>query len=266
MPKRKSAVAIAVDILELLATTDVLGPRAIAARLEAPKSTVHRILEELGAIGVLTTDGEGLYRIGTRFHAIATASVANMDLVQAAQPVLKALMEETGETAILAVAKQDGAVIVTRVVSSNPIQYVVDLGRHVPLHSGAVGKAILAWLPSDQRAAYLAGPLQAFTNRTIVDPARLEAVLDVARTRGYVESWGELVRGAFGVAAPVWDRSGIVGAIGVTAPDARINPRSVEVLGRCVRAAAAKVSLALGASIDGGSRQMHSTNAPATAQ
>src|SRR5439155_12004540 len=84
------------------------------------------------------------------------------------------------------------------------------------------GKAIAAYLPQDQQGALLAGQLAPLTGRTIVDPEVLAAELDTVRTAGYAREDQESTLGDAGLAAPVFDRAGLAGAIGLVGPVERL--------------------------------------------
>lgn len=99
----------------------------------------------------------------------------------------------------------------------------------MPLHSGALAKAILAFLPKPEIDRYLAsGPLQRFTPNTITDPTHLGRELARIRKRGYAVSRQEVVLGAGGVAAPIFDSTGqAVASIGVSAPLHRLTAAKI---------------------------------------
>jgi IclR family acetate operon transcriptional repressor len=121
------------------------------------------------------------------------------------------------------------------------------LGRPSVRHATAVGKAMLAF-GGEHGAPVGAGPFEAFTERTIVEPAALAADLDEARRRGWADAVGEREPDLNAVAAPVYDRTGGLAAIlGLQGPAARLTAeRRAEVAGVLV-GAAADLSRALGA-------------------
>jgi DNA-binding IclR family transcriptional regulator len=82
------------------------------------------------------------------------------------------------------------------------------LGRSVALHATSTGKALLAFLPSEQVRRVLAEDLPAFTDTTITTAVELAAELNATRARGYGICAGELESSLYGVSAPVLDRTG----------------------------------------------------------
>ena len=98
------------------------------------------------------------------------------------------------------------------------------VGRRVPYHCSANGKVLLAFAA----AGATAGPLEALTSRTIVEPALLAAELETVRRDGFATAVDELELGLSAVAAPVLDESGrAIAALSVSGPTLRLSPRRV---------------------------------------
>jgi DNA-binding IclR family transcriptional regulator len=89
-------------------------------------------------------------------------------------------------------------------------------GQHLPIHAGAAGKLLLAHLPTDEQAAWMAQPLVALTPKSITDPKRLRSELARIRRQGWSQDKGESAPVIQAFAAPVTDRTGrVVAAISV---------------------------------------------------
>jgi IclR family acetate operon transcriptional repressor len=138
-------------------------------------------------------------------------------------------MQRTGESAFLTTLTADAsAVVFIDVVESEElIRYTVRIGQRSPLHATANGKAILAFLPAGPREEILKTvPLKRYTDRTLTSLPALRASLDGVRAAGVAVSVDETVRGASGVAAPVYDHEGrVAGACAVGGPTERMKPR-----------------------------------------
>jgi IclR family transcriptional regulator, acetate operon repressor len=219
-----------VDILELLvASPDGLALREISAELEAPKSSLLPLLRALTARGLLEQGRSGAYRLGPRALALAASASASRELLDVARPALLALMRRTEETVFLGALAGDGlaVVYVDKVESEQIIRYAAGIGDRRPLHATSTGKAILAFLPAARREEILATlPLERHTERTVTSPAALRASLEEIRHAGVCISVDEMVRGASGVAAPIFDRHGaVVGAGTIAGPTDRLRPR-----------------------------------------
>jgi DNA-binding IclR family transcriptional regulator len=167
-------------------------------------------------------------------------------------------MRRTGESAFLATLAADGgAVVFIDVVESDQlIRYTVNVGQRSPLHATSNGKALLAWLPAAEREDALRElPLKRYTERTITTLPALHSALDEIRTTGVSFSIDELVKGASGIAAPVFDRDGRVsGACAVGGPTDRMKPRMRQ-LAADVKTTARAISMVLGFDPDSQSRR-----------
>lgn len=237
-----------IDILELAAASrDGLPLKDLSLRVETPKSSLLPLLRTLSARGYLEQGRAGEYRLGRRALELAVRSRGGRDLVDAARPALEALMRRTGESAFLTTLAAAAVVFIDVVETEQIIRYTVNVGQRSPLHATANGKAILAFLPAAQRDAILrALSLKRYTDRTLTSLPALRAALDEIRTTGVGVSIDEIVRGASGIAAPVFDRDGrVVGACAVGGPTDRMKPRMRQ-LAADVKATARSISLLLG--------------------
>ncbi len=248
--ERHRATDRVIDILELTAANrDGLLLKDLALGVETPKSSLLPLLRTLSARGYLEQGRGGAYRLGPRALELAARSSGRRELVEAARPALDALMRKTGESAFLTTLADDAAAVVfiDVVETDHVIRYTVNVGQRSPLHASANGKAILAVLPPAVRESTLrALPLKRYTERTITSMPALRAALDEIRAQGVAISIDEIVRGASGVAAPIYDREGgVAGACAVGGPTDRIKPRT-RALAADVKATARAISALLG--------------------
>jgi len=239
-----------VDILELLAASQAgMALREVSAQLEAPKSSLLPLLRVLTARGYLEQARTGEYRLGPQARELGAGSAARLELADVARPALAELRRRTGETVFLGTLAADGVsvVYIDKVESDQLIRYSAGVGDRRPLHATSTGKAILAFLPAEQREAILdALPLARHTERTMTSPAALHGSLEEVRRTGVCVSLDEMVRGASGVAAPIFDRHGrVVGACTIGGPTDRVRPR-LRQLAAEVRETARGISSLLG--------------------
>jgi IclR family acetate operon transcriptional repressor len=239
-----------VDILELLAASpDGLVLRDVSARLEAPKSSLLPLLRALRARGYLAQGRAGEYRLGPGAMDLGAAAPGPTALIDAARPAVVDLMRRTGETVFLGTLSSDHAsiVYVDKVESDHIIQYAGGVGDRRPLHATSIGKAILAFMPAGERDAILkALSLSRHTERTVTSLPALRASLEEVRKTGVCVTIDELVPGASGIAAPVFDRHGrVAGACAVGGPTDRVRPR-LRALATDVKATARALSARLG--------------------
>lgn len=231
-----------VDILELVsASRDGLALHEVSAQLEAPKSSLLPLLRALTARGYLAQGRDGDYRLGLRIFELGTSASARRDLAEVARPELVELMRRTGETVFLGTLAGDGlsVVYIDKVESEQIIRYAAGVGDRRPLHATSSGKAILAFLPREQREKVLkALPLVRHTERTVTSLPTLEASLEEIQRTGVCISLDEMVRGAAGVAAPIFDhRAQVIGVCAVAGPTDRVRPQARRLAGEAKRTA-----------------------------
>jgi DNA-binding IclR family transcriptional regulator len=239
-----------VDILELVAASrDGLALRDVSARLEAPKSSLLPLLRALTARGYLAQGRAGDYRLGPGALDLGAAAPAQRELVEVARPAVADLMRRTGETVFLGTLSSDGTsiVYVDKIESDHIIRYAGGVGDRRPLHATSSGKAILAFLPPEEREAILESlSLARHTERTVTSLPALRASLAEIRKAGVCVTIDELVPGASGIAAPIFDRYGrVAGACAIGGPTDRVRPR-LRTLSTEVRTTARAISARLG--------------------
>ena len=229
-------------------TSGPAGVTQLAEQVELPKSTVSRLLstlEELGVVEQVTAGGN--YRIGPGLIEIATAVMPGRSLVAAARPHLVELARRTGEAAGLSVPDGRMAHYVDQADSDNQVQVRDWTGERIVMHAVSSGLVFLAWAEPAFVDAYLKGPLQAFTSRTITDPATLRRRLAEIRETGYAWIYEEFSDGANSVAAPIRNQRGdVIAAIHSHGPAHRFpGTRSADEVGALVVASANRLRTAV---------------------
>jgi IclR family transcriptional regulator, acetate operon repressor len=208
-------------VLEALARAErTVGVVELAELTGLPQGTAHRLLRSLQARGYVRRDGSRKYGLGTA--ALTLGDAAQRSLARSARPFLVELVEVSGETANLAVLEGDEVVYIAQVSSPHTLRMFAEVGRHVPAHSTAVGKVLLADLPRDRAVALLrrAG-LARRTRGTITDLEALLAELELTRERGWGVDEEEQEVGVRCVAVPVGRRGQVVAAMSVSGPSER---------------------------------------------
>jgi IclR family acetate operon transcriptional repressor len=222
----------------------------IARALGLPVPTAHRILAVLRRRSLVVKDeGSKRFRLGPGALDLGERARAGLDLRTVAHPILERLAQGTGETALLTVPNEtrDRSVCVDRVESSHPLRLSVLPGRQLPLHAGAMQKALLAFLPEEDRERVLRGPLERLCRNTITDPRKLRAEILEIRRRGFATSVEETNVGVWGVAVPIVAADGrVVASIGLAGPSARMSATLLRRYLASLRAGAEEVARALG--------------------
>ncbi|MER5743545.1 IclR family transcriptional regulator [Streptomyces sp. NPDC002225] len=202
-PGGAQAVRRALDVLHCFHDNGPdLSASDLARRLGLSGSTAHRLARTLLGAGFLEQDARtSRYRLGPAVTELGRLSYHQRGLHLAA-PELADLAGRTGATADLALRSGPHAVI----VAGGSVTPRTGLRR--PLHSTALGKVLLAWARPGEGGPASLPPLPAFTDRTIVEPAALEAELARVRAEGYAVNDGESAHGVRTLAVPVLDVAG----------------------------------------------------------
>jgi len=124
------------------------------------------------------------------------------------------------------------------------------VGKILPLHCGASGKVLLAYMPEKERRKIICGkPLEKFTPKTITDPDELEADLEQIRRQGYAVSFEEREAGNYSVVVPILGNGGkILASLSICGPIFRFSDEQLEKNKAAALDAAREISLALGRS------------------
>ncbi|HEX4011172.1 MAG TPA: IclR family transcriptional regulator [Solirubrobacteraceae bacterium] len=244
------SVARAMALLDALAESDAgLGVNELGRRIGVNASTASRLLATLEDAGLVARAPGGPYRLGMRLVTLSERVLAQLDVRQLARPLLARLVDQTGETATLSVPGEGEAVTVDFVPSPSSVISMARVGRPSVPHATAAGKVMLAFAGP----GLTDGPLAAFTERTIVDPAALAGELATVRERGWAEAVGEREADLAALAAPAFGRGGELAAIlGVQGPAARLPSATRRTLREPLLAATAELTRGLGGTAPAG--------------
>ena len=183
----------------------------LSTLLETPLSTVYRYLRTLTEFGFVERM-EGGYRLGPRLHLTGGATVSSEELIRHADPILRMLVAEAGETAVIARRVGLSAVCLHEVQSGHALRVSCEPGTATSLVAGALAKVLLAFAPTEIQDEVLAAAAHA---------GALRRDLATVRADGIARSEGELYSGTVTMAVPILREDGIVAAIGVIAPTER---------------------------------------------
>jgi DNA-binding IclR family transcriptional regulator len=214
------------------------------------KSTAHRLLSQLHAVGFLERIGRGRYRIGQALFNLGLLAPQPLELRTACDPAMSKLAYETGETINLAVLDQTEILILHVVESAHEFRMAAKVGSRRPFYLTALGKGIAAFLTQENLETLLQNlpmPLQSTAPNSIRDFSRLREELDLVKVRGYAIDNEEAVAGVRAIAAPIFKGTGEVKAsISLSAPSGRIPEERVSSLAASIVKAADSVTIHLG--------------------
>lgn len=223
-PRYSQSLERGLAILECFTPeTPVLGIADIATRLGMSRSTTHRYVTTLLALGYLRQGARRKYRLGLRVTALGMAALNETGLREHAHTDLAELAQRAGYATSIAVLDGDEVLCVDRVQGFRRRQQVpgpaVKAGSKLPVHCTALGKTLLAHLPEHERREMLARlELERCGPNTIVKRSTLRDELSQVLEEGLAMEDRELVEGRVAIAAPVFDEAGeIAAAIDLTA-------------------------------------------------
>lgn len=217
------------DVIETLRELDGARLTEIADHLDLPNSTIHNHLSTLVQRGYVIRE-EDTYRVSLRFLDFGEFARSRRKIYEVAKPEIDELADESEETASLLVEENGEGVYLYTAQPRNAVPLDVYPGKHVALHTTALGKAILTYFPEDRTRSILdRRGLPARTPKTIVDRDELFDELETIRDQGYAVDDEERVRGMRCVAVAIKSENGLViGAISVSGPSSRLSPDPTE--------------------------------------
>jgi IclR family transcriptional regulator, acetate operon repressor len=229
----------------LLAVADRGEVRAdeLGAALDMPVSTVYRYLRTLVEFGFVDRTG-GTFRLGPKLLIGTGPNVSSQQLIGHADPILRRLVAETGETAIVVRRIGLASVCMHAIETDEPLRATYEVGSMSPLYAGAPARVLLAFAPPEILAEVLLGDLDPLTPATL-DEDGLRASLGHIVLTGLATSHGERIPGTVALAAPVFREDGIVGAIAVVGPASRCDAAWEARATRAVHEAASTLNAAL---------------------
>jgi len=226
-----------------------LSVKEISALTGIEKSCISRILSTLEKHGCTEKiENAGGYRLGYRVHLWNTAYSMQNNLCASALPVMNRLRDSCGEEVSLYVVENLKRLCIARVDSTHEIAKVGPLGQYFPMHAGASGKVLFAFLPKEKRDAILKKEkFKRFTENTVCSKAKLEKDLKDILQKGYAISLAEREPEAFSVTAPIMDASKYaIGCLSIAGPIFRLNEALTKKYVLIVTTAAKEISKKLG--------------------
>lgn len=231
----------------------VLGIADIADELGMSRSTTHRYVTTLLALGYLEQGRSRKYRLGLRVTDLGMSALNSTGLRENVHPFLEELRERTGYTVGLAVLDGSEILYVDRARSWRRAERETDQGLYpgsrLPAYCTAMGKVLLAYLPDEyQRDLVAKLKLERNSPSTITSRQTLLAELERIREDGYALNEQELRPGLQAIAVPVRDESReVVAAIGIAASPGAISVAELtHALGPHLISTAARISSRLG--------------------
>lgn len=244
-----SSVSNALRILKSYSTfKPVQKVSDLSESLGLAKSTVSRLLSTLASEGFVIKDQKtGGYRLGLSVLTLGGIVTNHLEIHKEASPVLYKLVNDTRETAHLAVLDGLDTIYIHKEECNHPVRILTHLGRRNPSYCTSSGKLLLAYGEPDLVEDVINQGLHAYTSKSITNPEKLRNELNMIRKMGYAISTEELTEGTRSVAAPIRDYTGkVVAAINVVGPLQRMKDYKVPDIAKKVIHAGKEASERLG--------------------
>jgi len=207
----------------------------IARRTNLDNATTFRLLNTLVMLGyVEKVEDTRKFRLTLKCLDLGFNAIGRSDLRTQARPVLRSLVGEVNEAASIGVLEGVEVVYIERMQAGmTRLGVDVRIGSRVPVHSTAIGHAIVGFLPRAEQERILAtAPRKKMTDRTVTDVKTLLKRLKQVRERGYAVADQENVTGLCVLAAPILDSDGFpVAGLSVAAPAFRMSAQAFEKAG-----------------------------------
>jgi len=236
-------------LLEALSRAEGAGLGDLALQTGMPPSSAHRLLQTLRARQFAEFDSVSeTWRVGIEAFRAGSGFLSRSGLQQASLKAMHALVEETGETANLAVPHAGRMVFIGQVESRLPIRACFAMGTDAPAHASGIGKAVLAHMTRSAAEALLEQTgLPTVTARTVRTAGELFRELAEVRQNGWAVDDEEGCVGMRCVAAAILGPGGVpVAGVSVSGPRERLTDAKVARFGPLALAAANRITADIG--------------------
>lgn len=227
----------------------------LAQQAGLPNSTTHRLLTTMQQMGFVRQIGDlGLWTIGSHAFIVGSSFLQSRNLLAMVHPILRQLMEKSGETVNLAVLDkhETEAIIIDQVQCNALMRMSAPIGGKLPMHASGAGKAFLATLDEESLTQlFHRRGIHQYTPLTLCSPSQLKENLAQIRTQGFSYDNEEHAVGLRCIASCIFDEHNeACAAISISGPVSRITDDRVVELGALV----VKATKALSSSFGGSSR------------
>lgn len=223
------------EVLQALAeSTERSGARLtdLAAAAGLDQATTRRMLESLITAGYCRQNGDSKrYFLSSKVLRLSDRYQAQLSIRDAAHEAMLQLRRDFGETVHLGVREGLEVVYVDKLECDNPIALRSGIGQANPLHTTALGKALLStMLPAAVTEVLEGTTFVARTARSITSLHDLLAELVITAQRGYAVDDRENEQMVICVGAPIVDRAGnTIAAVSISGPSFRMEDRVADI-------------------------------------
>ena len=239
----------AMEVLQRLGQMGGSTLSDLAGDLGQSPASVYRVLVTLETRDIVDFDpANQTWNVGAGAFLIGSHFLRRTALVERARPVLRDLMQKSGETANLGIERDGQVLFVNQVETHANIRAFFPPGTMSPMHASGIGKVLLAQMPESRLTEFAAQHgLERFTDQTITDLGKLLVDLSRTRDRGYSIDRDEKNTGMRCIAAPIFDVHGeAVAGLSISGPSGRLPDIRISDLADLVVTAARTVTAGIG--------------------
>ena len=200
----------------------------VASAVPFARTTVHRILYSLEKLGYVEKDDvKSHYQLAPKFFELTGPAIHFRRLQRAAKSVMQNLLLRFGETINLGVLDEGQVAYIEVLQSPSVLRAAAIPGQRNPVHSTALGKVMLAFLPESEVESIIGRhPMIRRTPKTITQKKHLLEHLASVRERSVALDMEENLTGVVCVAAPIFDHVGrVVASLSISGPAAHMEPK-----------------------------------------
>ncbi len=222
----KSVIRALLILEQFIGKNKEMGIYELSASTSLPASTVQRLVNTLHFKGYLIQNPKNdKYRLSYSLYNLGRSIMQNRNWVEDATSHMEQLVKKHQETINLGVLEPGGVAYLNKVDCNHIIRPTFTIGTRYPVHCSALGKCLLAFLPTNLVSNYLSEPLEQYTSSTITNMDKLNMELLKVRELGYAVDDEELQENLCCAAVPVRDFNMdgvVVAALSVAAPKSRM--------------------------------------------
>lgn len=212
------------------------------------KASLQRILSTLVFEGILQKNEETKkYQLGLELLFLGNLVEKNSSLLSIATPIMEEIQLKTGESISLNVIEDNMRKCIGYLKSKHELQTLTFIGQESPLYAGASAKILLAYLPGAELEKYIEeSNLGKITDKTITSKDSLVEELMKIRQQGYAISFGERIKGAVSISAPIFNPFyEILAGLSIAIPSPRFEEYDKDTLIELIKEGAEKITKAI---------------------
>ena len=221
----------------------------ISNQMGLHKSTIHSLLKTLLNHGYISQNPEnGKYGLGMKLFERGNYVIQSLDVRDLSKKYLMDLSAKTGQTTHLVILDGKEGVYIDKVEGPMAVILYSKIGKRIPLHCSAVGKALIAFKdPEEIKKILHEYSYLKQTEFTITNESEFMRELQEVRSQGYAIDNQENEPGVRCIAAPIRNHENkVIAAISLSTLVGRINDAQLEIFIEQLKQAALELSEQMG--------------------